>query len=1483
MPGLKKILKIILKIFVFLLILSFILTAALQIPYVQTQVVKLATNVLSKKLGTNVSIDYVNIKYFSKIELQKVIIEDQKQDTLLYAERLYLNLPYYIYNFKVFKVEEIELENADLNIIKYKNELVYNYQTILDQFKGDPKDTSAASAVFLDEIKAENLHVHFTDENDTISAPIHITEIFFEIEDLEITEPKIAVNIDYLRLKSNYNNISQLSASLLLTKDSILLEKLIANTSFSKLDIPLIHISKDPKYIIPNIIADINKSSISYNDIKPWLSNKTASLFGPVHLEGNFSSFRNKIQFNNSFITYGLMTEVNLNGWIQLIQKDSASFKDANGKVKIIKCQTNKNELENLVGFINNVLTDTAHTKIEIPQQIKNLNHINFVGNLEKKKAKGSFKGVLTTDQGELLVQSNLQGILTDTMSVQGSISSKKLDVGKILDVESLLANIKLNATFSSKITHSNMLTHVKATIDSAQIYNYTYQQMQIEGNLSNNNFVGEVNLNDAHADILYKGEISWLNMRPKLKGEVDISKLDIESVGLLKTYPGLELTTKGTFDFEQNKHQQWEGTVQLLKTNMVDARKNPIEMKELNFSNKYIDSLNREIILTCDPFSFWLHGQLNEATLSHDFVEIIESSFKNEPSLNHNRQNFEFKLQTNNTKEVTAFFFPDIQILKPTTMRGELIYADANSYLNIYGDIPSFSYQNLDFKNTTILINEKNRDLNSKLFVATIEKDKKNINNNFSLETISGNKLMNFVLKSSSDTSLGLKVDIDGIISFDSSRCYKISLSPSSIVSVKDTLWRLEAGLSCRLDSFQITIPYLKLSHNNQYLIASLVYKDFIQINSTLKDFDLTFINPYLYSQNIKLNGFVNGPFNMYLKGKDFKPQTDLIINELEVNDFLLGKTNLKCHWDEERASVYLDAFAKNETDHNNIDVKGYYSLKNKSSLDFDIKIAPINFQLLDAFAEGICSQFKGDGSLQIKLTGEPAEPILKGELNIDTMQFLVNFLNTHYYIYDQKIQIDPELISFNNLKVYDENKVEAKANGTVIHKNFKNLNYDISIRTQKPFFCLNTTERDNSSFYGKAYAKNSLIGISGHGNKTKIEVTGESGKGTEINIPLSNPTEIAQGDFIVFKKPMKADEKKAPIHPIKKENNLDLDLNLTVNSDAKLQIIFDEKLGDIIKTVGNGEIKMLINSSGKFQMFGNYIIEKGDYLFTFENLLNKKFQISNGSSITWNGDPYKAYVDINAIYKLRTSLAEFSGTDSTNTANKKRVPVDCRIHLSDELLKPTVEFIVELPTISDNDPIKSEFNSLMNSPDEIRRQFFSLLVLGKFLPAENNTYARGGVTSAGAKSSSELLSNQLSNWFSKISKEVDVGVNYRPGDKTSAEELHVGLSTQLFNNRLGIEGNVGAVGNNPNTLNETQQTNTSIAGDVFVEYKLSKTGKTSLKAYNKANDNSIIDASNSRYTQGVGIIVKKDFDSLSELVRSIFSFAKKKEKNKK
>jgi len=474
----------------------------------------------------------------------------------------------------------------------------------------------------------------------------------------------------------------------------------------------------------------------------------------------------------------------------------------------------------------------------------------------------------------------------------------------------------------------------------------------------------------------------------------------------------------------------------------------------------------------------------------------------------------------------------------------------------------------------------------------------------------------------------------------------------------------------------------------------------------------------------------------------------------------------------------------------------------------------------------------------------------------------------------------VDNDFI-FENVELRDEDMNKAILNGRIGNDRFKFLDLDLILNTNN-FLCLDTKQKDNKDFFGKAYATGTAT-ITGSVKDIKIDVNAKADSKTKITIPLNPNKIVKENNFITFIDPNEEEEEEednfilnSEIYKPTTTKNLEVKLDLEVTPEAEIEIWFSSSGGDVLKAQGSGDFSLEVSKGGKLKMFGDYLIERGDYRFTLQNITVKEFNILYGSTINWNGEPLEATINIDAMSRVRTTLYDFL-LDESNEDYTKRIPVESHLLLTGNLLSPEMDFNIQVPTTID-DLARSQLETL--SEAELHKQVISLLVIGRFQPLEGrNSVTDLNPTSysgTGISTATELLTSQLNYWLTQISTDFDLGVNYRTGDELTNDEMEVALSTQLLDNRMNINinGNVDMGGeNNP-------ARNNNIVGDFDIDYKMNSQGKFRIKAYSHANENLIYDTA--PYTQGIGLLYREEFSSFRELVKNTWSkvFPKKNEK---
>jgi hypothetical protein len=398
-----------------------------------------------------------------------------------------------------------------------------------------------------------------------------------------------------------------------------------------------------------------------------------------------------------------------------------------------------------------------------------------------------------------------------------------------------------------------------------------------------------------------------------------------------------------------------------------------------------------------------------------------------------------------------------------------------------------------------------------------------------------------------------------------------------------------------------------------------------------------------------------------------------------------------------------------------------------------------------------------------------------------------------------------------------------------------------------------------------------NGHLDIYGFLNNLHMIVSYESTKNSKFFLPLDGPNEIENSDFIKFVK------KDTVMQIEEKISGFDLDMNVVVNPELQTKIILDKKTGDVITAQGNGNINLKISTLGKFDMVGDYFFTNGNYNFTLENLINKKFDIEPGSVISWAGDPLNAQIDIVTSYKQKASVAPLLN----NSEDKGRYAVDCQLLIGNKLLEPSINFKIDFPTLDPS--LKSRISNVLSDDVELNRQVFSFLLFRNFVtPAVFS--GGGGVVNAGsaaASTGSEMLSNNLSNFLNSTVgnltgiKDLQLGLNYRTKDAVTGQAVDLALSKQFLNNRVTVDGNFG-VNNNPQARN-------GLIGDVNVEYKLSEDGRYRIKGFNRTNDNTQLTTLGGQYSQGIGIFYREEFETINALFTSYLNKLKRNKTAKK
>ncbi len=533
---------------------------------------------------------------------------------------------------------------------------------------------------------------------------------------------------------------------------------------------------------------------------------------------------------------------------------------------------------------------------------------------------------------------------------------------------------------------------------------------------------------------------------------------------------------------------------------------------------------------------------------------------------------------------------------------------------------------------------------------------------------------------------------------------------------------------------------------------------------------------------------------------------------------------------------------------------VHGWYNMKN-DSLHFDADSSTLQLSWIGPFVEGILSDMEGKVALDnFKIRGTAAKPELEGIARLTNTSFKVDYLNNVFEVGDNQLVFDDERVHVRKIMLHDTLGGSAEMNGFVRYNDASGARLDIRLDHVDNLLIMDTRKEDNDVFYGHIVLDGDSAKVSGLATSPHIDAWVNTGNATWLDIPISSYTSANRLDYVNFI------QKGDTLHKAETADfgGMSMTLNVNARSNARVRLIFDEFVGDIIEARGDGNIIVTVDDAGEFNMFGAYIVDQGDYHFTMENVLNKKFSVSKGARIVWNGDPFDALVDLDAIYKVNADMSAILG----NSGSGNRVPVEIVMHMKGSLMTPEISLELRLE-MSEQDVfgLATFFQGIQYDQQELNKQVVSLLLFRRF--ASTSTSATASSSGANVTGSlSELVSNQVNHWLSQTFSDPKLGVEVLSND---FQDVQLALKASLFNDRVTVERNGTIIGNNSGNLS---------IGDLTVLIKVlpkmdttgnldPNAGQLVMEIFNR-EDASITNANN--ITRGTGLFYKKDFDRLKE-----------------
>jgi hypothetical protein len=1448
-----RIRKIVGRTILVLAIISFTGILAVQAPYVQEKLGKRVARFLSQRTHTVVKIGSLRIKGLRSLKLEEIYIEDQQHDTLLHLKSIDVDIKHLLWRRNTYAFRSITMNEPSFYMVKHLNDTLYNYQFFFDSLSsGDSPESASRLKLSFEDVSITKGHFRLKDHNkiddkqrlnffDLDVYPIHL-----DLQHARIIDDSISFSIRNLQCKDQGG----------LSIDSILTRGYVSS---SGMHLEPFLLKMNHSELVLSHLKFKHKSWESYGDFTNRVQMLISIVRGKIRMD-DVGYFADQLQgWNQDFDISGLISGRvnNLSGSEVEIKTESQTVfngdfnMDGLPDIKRTFITLRAKEMKTIASDLRRFPTFPfyAGKTLDIPDQLDALEEIGFQGEFTGFLNDFVAFGTFSSSQGKLLSDVSFKQGVHDSVLVNGRFRTQNFFLNKILDNSQFGL---MNSDFSvSLLLHNG--TFQKATLDGEimafDFNRYRYKNISLDGNVSPDRYAGSLKIDDPALLFEFDGKIELSDERKDLDFKANLFHADLGTMGLLPIEKFSSLSSGFAWDASGYSYEDLSGEIFLNQLEYCT------DDTVFSFGDIYLETDTiggiKSLNLVSDQINASLRGEYKFSEIwddlklaIHQKVNLFSDSFEHVFS----GQGFTIEVDVNDLDFLSELDILDVKIAPGTRIDGAFYPTKDEVYVNILSDY-------IRYKDFTITYPEVYADLDENDMFTELLLDGLIFKES---EASLSNSV--FLLQAAKDTAL-LKLDwrrndqrfgqgeliavFDGMDSID-------VYTKNILFSAFDVDWRISNKAHYAYRHGNSSFQQIGLRSKDQELILDglISESNTDSLTISVNNFDLSNFNYFLNQLDYSIGGISNGTFIWEKKEDLYRLEANLKIDSALINDHFLGDIALKSFRTNLDTAYQVELVLLNQQ-LENLKLSGTFGLDKSygNRINLDAKFDLLDLKFLNSLKIPGISKVNGFGTGLVGITGSINKPELDGSLDIKEGSVLIDMLGSQIY-FDTRIDITKDYIALDPFYLRDNRDNRALAYGTILHQHLKDWNFNLDVEMEN-FESLNLIKKDESIYYGKAYATGNF-NISGYDDKLFVVVNASTEPNTVITIPIGGNSSVERQDFVKFVN-YNSDLKQLEEYIKKKKvKGLDMELNIQVTPDATIVMEFDEITGDVLSVKAQGLITLALNDEGDFTMKGTLVTQSGEYLFSMESIINKRFNIQRGSRITWFGDPYDARIDIKAIYKTRAALYPIMTV--TPERYRHRVNVEVGLFLTEQLMTPNIAFDIVLP--DSEEPERAALKNATITTQDLNLQAASLMLFGNFQPLSGS----GTDGNFAAINTYEMLSNQMSNMLSGISDNVDINVNYRPETATSGQEFEVGFSTRVLDERLSISTDFGV---RDNSIYGSENVN-DLVGDFSAEYELTEKGNVRLKVFNQSNDyQSTAVLKQAPYTQGVGIVFRKDFDS--------------------
>lgn len=1482
------------------ILLPMLIYVLLSLPGVQGKLCDRTEAELSKLLQSPVTINSLSIVPFNRVVLRGVTVTDNDGDTLMTIHRLSAGVDLHrMLLTNEIGVDYAEITGLDAHLWKDTPQSQLNIRHIIDALKGkNPDKPKSDIDIRLSTVVIRRTAISY----DVLSEPqsnnkfnknhIRISDLRADIGIPKITRDSFVVDVKRIAFaESSGFEVTDFNGLFSISKKHALINSLSLCLPNSQLEFGPIELNydnwqpKDPLDLLSNDTLDINilkGSHLSPADFAAFIP-QLESIATPINISTQLVADKENLDIKFiDIVADDNSLSLLMNGYItHYSSPDSISL-----SLPVLALNTSAARLISHIA-------EPLNLPPTLTNSISQVQRLNINGSLNANMLRGNFNGAILSSLGNIEINSSYNRYSTKApVNLNGHITTNSFNLAPLIP-SARLGNISFET--SGKATLSKAIKQVEANtlINELQFHDHTYTDINAQFSLDGHDSDFSLSCADPMATFNLRADLLAPHNEPRQASlEAHIINLQPNSLNLTNKYPGYTLSADISGQYLGINPNQADGFINIssLKFNPASTDNPAIGMENLNLTFNG-SSLPAEINLTSDYLDAEIKGSYNFNTIAADIAEIARQHFpvffpqKADKKHPLNKQatprinDFYLDATVKYSEKINQFFNLPISLIYPISIHSA-VNAPANK-ITLDISAPYLRQKDKLIEKTELSLTTDST-ANAAMLYATTTVPTKNGPMSLLLKSTGADNSLSTHLSWNIDRKRTYKGDIDVDAQFNSDDNNKLISNiriNRSDLTFNDSTWTIYPASIIASDK-RVEINNFDVRRANQFVyidgVASANPDDQIKLN--LLNVNLDYIFESLGIDKAQLGGDATGTF---FASQLFSPEPRMITDGLKVknisyNKTVFGDALIKSHWDNDNRAITLDAIIDQPGNTRSIINGAIFPMNDSLDITFRAKHIPVEF--LKPYMSAFTSHISGHASGWARLFGTFKLIDLEGDILAENLKLKIDFTNTTYTTTDS-VHITPGLIDIRDITLTDPYGNHARLNGWVRHKFFKDPSFDFAITKADNFLSYDVTAATNPDWFGRIFGNGSAH-ISGQPGVVNIGVDMATAPKSVFTFVLSDREDASEYSFITFRDRnaiANADSIRNSLTPTQRIINelrermaqtdqsepsiYNMSIKVDVTPAATLILKMDPVGGDSIRANGKGNLQLDYGSANEdLRIFGNYTLEQGKYNFTLQDIIIKEFSIKDGSSIAFHGDPYAAKLNLQASYALNANLSDLDESFlQDKELNRTNVPVHALLNVTGDIRQPDLEFDLEFPTLSQD--VYRKVRSIISTEDMMNRQIIYLLALNRFYtPDYMGSTTKGNELVSVASST---ISSQLSSMLGQLSENWSIAPNFRSdrGDFSDVE-VDLALSSRLLNNRLLFNGNFGY---RDDALNASQ-----FIGDFDLEYLLNKSGHIRLKAYNRYNDRNFY-VKTATTTQGIGILFKRDFDSLTSFLKRL------------